>query len=323
TDLVQRKFHKQLLTAVYRRELADSEFNKVTEVLEEAGIRYMPLKGSVIKDYYPESWMRTSSDIDILVHEDDLPEVSELLSEKLDYVIREKGKHDVGAITQTGMHIEMHYRLSEDEKADEILSGVWDTAKLSEGKKCCYEMSDEFFAFYHLSHMAKHFSHGGCGVRYYIDLWLINNNIMYDEKKLCSLLEDVGLTQFRKTSEDIIAMWFYGKKSDELTKRAGTFVLEGGVYGNVEQHIAVRQYGKLGKLKYILNRIFIKKNTLMFLYPEIKKYPLLVPYYMVKRWMKIFNKEKRERVKCEIKANVSLKQSKKEEVLGLMKELGI
>ncbi len=323
SDLVRSKFHKQLVTAVYRRELTDCEFNKVAELLEEAGIRYMPLKGSVIKEYYPESWMRTSSDIDILVHEEDLPEVSKLFSEKLGYTIGEKGKHDIGVRTQSGMHIEMHYRLSEDEKTDEILSSVWNTAKLSDGKKYCYEMSDELFVFYHLSHMAKHFAHGGCGVRYYIDLWLINNNVMYDENKLCRLLEDGGLVQFRKISDNIVSMWFYGKDVDELTKRAGAFAVEGGVYGNVEQHIAVRQHGKFGKLKYILSRIFIKKHTLMFFYPEIKKYPVLIPYCMIKRWMKIFNKEKRERVKIEIKANMSLRASKKEEVLGLMKELGI
>ncbi|MBO4954226.1 MAG: nucleotidyltransferase family protein, partial [Clostridia bacterium] len=35
-------------------------------------IDFMPLKGAVIRQYYPEPWMRTSCDIDIHVKKDRL-----------------------------------------------------------------------------------------------------------------------------------------------------------------------------------------------------------------------------------------------------------
>ena len=48
------------------------EYAKICTVLEEAQIPYIPLKGTVLRDFYPEPWMRTSSDIDILIHKENL-----------------------------------------------------------------------------------------------------------------------------------------------------------------------------------------------------------------------------------------------------------
>ena len=45
--------------------------------LEKAQIPFVPLKGSVIRKYYPEAWMRTSSDIDVLVHKEDVEKTTD------------------------------------------------------------------------------------------------------------------------------------------------------------------------------------------------------------------------------------------------------
>lgn len=64
-------FQKAQLKAVYRYEQSRHELMKIKEILEEAQIAYMPLKGAVVRDYYPEPWLRTSCDLDVLVHEED------------------------------------------------------------------------------------------------------------------------------------------------------------------------------------------------------------------------------------------------------------
>ena len=71
-DEVSEKFRKQQMIAIFRYERINYELEEICRVLEEAQIPHMPLKGSVIRKYYPEPWMRTSCDIDILVHESDL-----------------------------------------------------------------------------------------------------------------------------------------------------------------------------------------------------------------------------------------------------------
>lgn len=123
---VKDKFDKQIFTAVYRYENINYELKRLKEMLEEAKIAYIPLKGSVIRKYYPEPWMRTSCDIDIFVYEKDLENAISVLVEKRGATLEEKGSHDVGLILN-GVHIELHYSLIESDivgKADIPLQNV-------------------------------------------------------------------------------------------------------------------------------------------------------------------------------------------------------
>ena len=67
---VKAKFQKQMVLAVYRYEKINYELGRLRKVLNEAKIPFIPLKGSVLRKYYLEPWMRTSCDIDVLVHEE-------------------------------------------------------------------------------------------------------------------------------------------------------------------------------------------------------------------------------------------------------------
>ena len=44
---------------------------EIRTVFEQQKIFFLPLKGAVIRDFNPEAWMRTRSDIDILIREED------------------------------------------------------------------------------------------------------------------------------------------------------------------------------------------------------------------------------------------------------------
>lgn len=50
----------------------DNAIQCISNALESQQIEYILLKGAVIRDLYPQKWMRTSCDIDVLVHEDEL-----------------------------------------------------------------------------------------------------------------------------------------------------------------------------------------------------------------------------------------------------------
>ncbi len=72
----------------------------ICDTLERTEISYIPLKGSVIKDLYPEPWMRTSCDIDILVHEEDLESAIFAIETDTDFVAGKRGLHDVSMINK-------------------------------------------------------------------------------------------------------------------------------------------------------------------------------------------------------------------------------
>lgn len=71
--------------AVVRQVKQNYEYINVCKVLEDGEIPYIPLKGTVLWEYYPASWMRTSCDMDILVHEEVLDTVVEALRRKYQY----------------------------------------------------------------------------------------------------------------------------------------------------------------------------------------------------------------------------------------------
>ena len=173
----QDAFKEQIVIAVYRYENQTAEFKRISDALNEAKIEYIPLKGSVIRNYYPEPWMRTSCDIDILVKQKDYFEAGKYLAEALNYKIKDYNSHDVSLYSDNNVHLELHYSLLEESiiySAKKILNNVWDYVD-------CFDngmqrsLNDEMFYFYHIAHMVKHFITGGCGIRPFIDLWLLNH----------------------------------------------------------------------------------------------------------------------------------------------------
>ena len=78
------KFQKQLGLAVYRTTLNDSMLSRISALLEEIGVDFIPLKGSVLRAYYPRGWMRTSCDIDVLIHECDVERCTAAITEVLE-----------------------------------------------------------------------------------------------------------------------------------------------------------------------------------------------------------------------------------------------
>ena len=117
-DLADEETKTQLqqitFRAVYRYEKLNYELKQVCEALEKAQMPFLPLKGSVIRKHYPEPWMRTSCDIDVLVQEKNLKAAVSCLVENLKYTEHEQNSHDISLFSQSGNHIELHFDLVED-----------------------------------------------------------------------------------------------------------------------------------------------------------------------------------------------------------------
>ena len=165
------KVEKSIFKAAYRYEQLKYELDNLCDVLEKANIPFIPLKGSVIRRYYPEPWMRTSCDIDILIHEDDLEKATSVMIENYGYSFHMKCQHDISFFSPSGVHLELHFALIESDRVNEssaILNSVWNNAIVHKDTEYWCEMPDDMFYFYHIAHMAKHFRHGGCGIRAFL-----------------------------------------------------------------------------------------------------------------------------------------------------------
>ena len=115
-----KELDNEMFRAAFRCEQLEHELKKICGTLEKARIPFIPLKGSVLRRYYPEPWMRTSCDIDVFVREVDLDRAMEALSENLSYRIGEISDHDVQIYTPNGQHIELHRNLIEDHRINQV-----------------------------------------------------------------------------------------------------------------------------------------------------------------------------------------------------------
>ena len=267
-----KKLKKRHPIAAVRYEATNQIFCQVCDAFESEHIQFVPLKGSVIRDYYPEPWMRTSCDIDILVHEEDLERASMLLGNVYGYKKDESGTHDVSLFSQNGTHIELHYKLSEiyyESSAEKLIDRVWEYACPKEGKAYYCVLSDEFFYLYHIYHMAKHFESGGCGIRPFLDLWILDNKVDHDKEKRDILLNKCGLLKFADCSRELSDFWFSDGKSNETIIKLQNFVLRGGTYGTASNRHSVAYAKNDSKIKRILNTVFLSYDKLKIQYPII------------------------------------------------------
>lgn len=273
-------FEKQVLLAVYRCETQGSDLAQLDALLTHGQIPFLPLKGSVLRQYYPQPWMRTSCDIDVLVHPADLDRAVALLCEN-GFTIGEKSTHDVALTAPAGSHIELHYDLIEDGMVNDaaaVLRRVWDTAVPHGDSTLRYDMPDDLFYFYHMAHMAKHFvSTGGCGIRPLLDVWVLTHRIPFDRRSRDRLLAEGGLSAFAQQAELLSEVWFGGAAPTAVTDQMTSYILRGGLYGSMENRITVQQQKQGGKLRYAASRIFLPYDTLKHHYPVLEQHRWLTP----------------------------------------------
>ena len=251
----------------------------------------------------------------------DLKTAVAALEEKLGYVAGKPGVHDVTLQCPGGAHMELHFDLIGEGRANsarDILATVWETAKPVESGAYRMEMDEGLFYFYHIAHMAKHFETGGCGIRPFIDLWLLDRQrpAQADE-----LLEKGGLLVFAQAARKLSRVWFGGEAPDELTESLETFLLHGGVYGSADNRVALNQSARGGKLGYLRSRVFAPYEKLKRYYPILETHRWLTPVMQVRRWGMLLRPEVAARTKRELAANAAGKDSRGSllQALGLEK----
>ncbi len=313
--------------AIFRYMRLDHTYGQICDALEKAQIPFVPLKGSVLRNYYPEAWMRTSCDIDILVQETNLEAAVKALTESLQFTQTEIGNHDVSLFSPTGVHLELHYAMVADaeeiQKCNDVLSRIWKDATPVQVGAFCHRMSDGMFYFYHIAHMAKHIVNGGCGVRPFLDLWVMNRRVGLNANQCAQLLEEGGLYAFAQVAEKLSEAWFSEMPCDSMTEQMARYILGGGVYGTMENQVAMQQQKQGGKLRYTLSKIILPYETIKFHYPVLQKHKWLTPCYQVVRWFKLLFKGGVKRSVRQLQLNATASREEIQSTQILLQYMGL
>ena len=292
TDEQEQRCRKLVYTAMVYHQRMDQELKRICALLEAAGFDYMPLKGAVIRNLYPEPWMRTSGDIDILVKNVD--EAADLLVER-GYVRGEKSAHDITLTSPGGIQIELHYLLIEKQRqVNDLLKQVWEYAIPRTGSRH-YELKPEMLYYYHIVHMAKHMLLGGCGIRFFMDTWLLNKTLPLDEEKKRQLLQEGGMAAFAQQAEHLGQVWFGDRQPNPVTLELEAFILNGGVFGSKSNEIKLRRTKANTLVKFLFLRIFPPYKRMAIAFPVLEKYPFLLPVFWIRRWSRLLLKDGKRR----------------------------
>lgn len=293
-----RAFFAKRELAEYRYVQMDYDFQEICAAFEKAKIPYMPLKGSVLRNYYPEPAMRTSCDIDILVHPEDLDRATTLLKDELGYTIGEKYYYNISVYSQNDVLIELHFALTEEDKQfNNILSSVWDNVEREEGFNYRFRMTAEMFVLYEIIHMVRHFWGGGFGIHSVMDLWILKKEVLFSNEKLETLLRSCNLLTFGRTVLLLADVWFSGEKHTETTQNIADYIIGSGAYGTKSNQLILSERKSGGRFQYALKRWFAPYKELRITYPKLEKYPFLYPFYQVKRWFRLIFKDRRKAMK--------------------------
>lgn len=289
---VREDYKKTALFAAARVEKTQAVLELTCRTLAKAKIDFVPLKGAVLRELYPATWMRSSCDIDILVKETQLEKAIETLKAEGFTTDGERGFHDV-SLFYYGVHLELHFSILENaERFDPLLQQVWQNViPVSEYE---YRMTPEFYTFYHLAHMAHHLFLGGCGVRPFVDLYVLQKCRFYDKQKLEPLLEQCNLMPFYNGVLAQLAVWFGRSPYDRNTELLEQYIFRGGVFGDMRMSIAARTAKHNGKIGNVLATAFPPYFNMQQIYPALR-HKWQLPYYHLKRLCRKLSGDSRRR----------------------------
>lgn len=312
-DGFRRCLQQRHYASVCRCEQMKYAQSQIYTAFEQAGIDYIPLKGALLRAYYPKESMRTSCDIDILIRETDLDSAIAVLEES-GFSCGSRNYHDVSLFASNGSHLELHFNIRENRKnLDAVLENAWDHAVKTDTNHQ-YAFTDEFFVFYMFAHMAYHFMRGGCGIRSLMDLWVMEHKMGLAYDKAESLLKQAGIYPFAWEMSRIANQCFTENRPDAFADRVLDYVVSGGAYGSARNHMVVKKVKANNTFFYALHRLFLPPDGMKTLYPILKKAPILLPFCWTLRWFTMLFGGKLGRAVTELARTNTISEQQMQEI---------
>ena len=154
-------------------------------------------------------------------------------------------------------------------------------------------MTNEDFYLHMIGHMAKHMKYTGFGIRMVVDVWLYLEKFKseMDLDMLDERLKYCGLYDFNQAILKLNDYWFNSANASPATLQLADYVVTSGTFGTYEQLISTEAAvngGKIksksvGKLKKILQIVFLPYRNMCTLYPNLRNMPILLPIYWLRR----------------------------------------
>ncbi len=270
----------------------DHERRAVTDALRREGIWYLPLKGILLKDYYPHPAMRQMCDNDILYDAARTEDVRKIMeAQGFEMKPPDLIEHQEVYYKPPSCVFEMHSMLFDDWSDPKLCLYYQDVLQRLHGEGPEKHFTDEDFYVYMVAHEYKHFVWKGTGIRSLLDVYVFLRHFegRLDWKYIGTEAEKLGISDFEKKNRSM-AMKLFGEGSadalDAQEQEMLGYFISSGAYG-IKEHDVANQFHLLG-LRYLRERIFLPMKLVKFRYPLFYRYKVLLPflpfYRLVRGW---------------------------------------
>jgi len=296
----------RLLPAVCKNisiaETQSIEIEKIEKAFCDAGIDYAPLKGAVMKKYYPKTDMRSMTDFDVLIRVCQYEKIKTVM-ESLGFELKVESNHEYVWFKKGILYVELHKMLIPSYNDDfySYFKDGWSMVKEDPQNPHRFKMSDEDFYIYNFVHLAKHYRDGGVGVKHVVDLWVLKNALpQLDFNYIDQKIDEIGLSKFHENILKLISVWFENEQSDLITEALAERIINSGAYGTKDLHLisyAAKNTRKKStfwvRLTHILSMLFPSYAVMKQKHSILKKAPLLLPiFWFIRLFGFVFNKQK-------------------------------
>ena len=285
------KLEQDYLLNVRKAVSFEEERKALYAYLNEQGIDYLPLKGIIIKDYYPDQFSREFADNDILFDKKKDKLVKEFFV-KRDYEVEafRKSNHDVFQ-KKPFFNFEMHRALFGETGDNGLIIKYFNSylnkSAIKENKE--HYLSDEDFYIYFTAHSYKHYHGSGCGIRTLIDYYLYVKKSNLDFDYINKELEKLNLVDFSNQIKTISQKVFDDEPLSEEEEQVLLYIASSGTYGTLEHSVAKGVKAK-GKFGYFMSRIFPPYCFYKYAYPWAYYCPILIPFAWLARFFRVLFK---------------------------------
>ena len=280
---------------------------RIFAAFEAAGISYMPLKGTLLKPFYPSPEMRVMADADILIRMEEYGRVKQVMRE-LGCTYAGESDHEHNWITPTGLHIELHKRLipSYNEDYYAYYGDGWRLAERAEAGKFGHRMKAEDLLIYLFTHFAKHYRDQGAGMKYVIDFYIFRKQFpLADKEYVVRELKKLQLFEFYVNVNNLLDVWFDDARSEELTDYLTDKIFADGVFGRSELNtlsagLKLAKGTRSVRAKRKRHLFFPTYAVMKYRYPILDKWAILLPILWIVRLVDlVIHHRERYRIKME------------------------
>ncbi len=310
--IVSKRASELKLNAIRKNMLFDSARAEICTALDKNCIKYLPLKGVIMKELYPAVGLRQMSDNDILFDPNYRSQVRDIML-SLGYENKHFGRsnHDV-YMKEPVLNFEMHVSLFDHPALplfNDYFSAAFDRA-VSDGKSSYgFAMTDEDFYIFMKAHEYKHYANCGTGLRSLVDVYvylmakreILNFDYITAECKKLEISEyervtrEIALNVFAPETAKALVLADRGEGECPVSDYDAGFLgdyINISTYGSHETYLtnlltrekkSKNSTGATAKIRYILSLTFPKMEYYETVHPGVSKKKYLIPFLWIKR----------------------------------------